>query len=157
VMERVILPALESGEHIVLDRFWFSTMVYGEAGGIDARTLEALIEPALRLWGCQSITLFFVDRDAPIDRDDEDAYWQKLRRLYADLAKAKHTGIAVEGVSNMGALKDTVAAILKKLPGSLKSKGVTRSQPARDQIAMAFHPSPEPTRPMEAPTILSKI
>jgi thymidylate kinase len=42
-IEQVILPALRSGAWVVLDRFWWSTFVYGLAGNVDGRSLELLI------------------------------------------------------------------------------------------------------------------
>ena len=39
-----ILPSIFSGYHVVLDRYWWSTFVYGIAGGIDKSVLASMIE-----------------------------------------------------------------------------------------------------------------
>jgi len=47
----IILPALNSGTWVVLDRFWWSTWVYGVHGGADRSCLELLIEAEKQAWG----------------------------------------------------------------------------------------------------------
>ena len=42
-IENSILPALKAGRWIVLDRFWWSTWVYGMALGIAERSLKAML------------------------------------------------------------------------------------------------------------------
>ncbi|MFD2157994.1 dTMP kinase [Rubritalea tangerina] len=43
-LEDVILPALDSGTHVVLDRYYFSTMAYQGANGYDVAELRATNE-----------------------------------------------------------------------------------------------------------------
>ena len=43
-IEGEVLPALRAGTWVVLDRFWWSTWVYGAAFGVPVRSLEAMIE-----------------------------------------------------------------------------------------------------------------
>ena len=50
-MEATLLPALASGTWVVLDRYWWSTWVYGLLSGMDRGVLEALIEVERRCWG----------------------------------------------------------------------------------------------------------
>ncbi|MBY0561004.1 nucleotide kinase domain-containing protein [Hyphomicrobium sp.] len=157
VMERVILPALASGEHVILDRFWWSTLVYGKAGGIESSTLKALIEPEIRLWGDQPMTLFLIDRDTPIDRDEDAGYWQKLRGLYAGLAKESISAHRVESIYNTATLTDAMSEILARLPEAVRSKVKTGQRKAADQISMAFHPAKQSAQKAEAPTVFSRL
>ena len=153
VLERVILPALASGQHIVLDRFWWSTLVYGRAGGLADHTLKALIEPELRLWSNQPTTLFLVDRETPIDRDEDAAAWQKLRKLYAELAG---TSKDVRRIPNTATLQKTVKQVLKGLPLAIRPD--PRSEGARaDQIAMPFQAAPAAQRAPAAPTVFARL
>jgi hypothetical protein len=46
-----ILPALRSGACVLLDRFWWSTWVYGIAAGVQARALKLLIRFERVQWG----------------------------------------------------------------------------------------------------------
>lgn len=157
VMERVILPALASGQHVILDRFWWSTLVYGKAGGIEASALKALIEPETRLWGDQPTTLFLVDRETPIDRDEDANSWQKLRGLYAELAKEDSSVHRVEVVSNTGTLEGAVSKILVRLPDSVCPEIKKGKRKAADQISMAFYPEKRSPQKVEAPTVFSKL
>jgi thymidylate kinase len=157
VMERIILPALASGEHVILDRFWWSTLVYGKAAGIEAGTLKALIEPEVRLWGDQPTILFLVDRDTPIERDEDIVFWQELRRLYAELASEVESAGRIEHIRNTGTLQDAVLRVLARLPDGVRSQvGKGRRGPA-EQIAMAFHPRPERPQQVGAPTVFSRL
>src|ERR1700722_2011213 len=42
-LRRTIRPALLAGEVVVMDRFWWSTLVYGRTGGADPESLSAMI------------------------------------------------------------------------------------------------------------------
>src|SRR5690242_16648580 len=44
VIENRILPVLARGGNVVLDRYWWSTWVYGTIGGLDPRIRNLLIE-----------------------------------------------------------------------------------------------------------------
>src|ERR1044071_4273325 len=43
-IESKILPALKKGRTVVLDRFWWSTWVYGKVGGVSPKILRAMIQ-----------------------------------------------------------------------------------------------------------------
>lgn len=45
-----IRPAIERGETVIMDRFWWSTVVYGRATGVDEDTLSILRQLAERQW-----------------------------------------------------------------------------------------------------------
>lgn len=153
VLERVILPALASGQHVVLDRFWWSTLVYGRASGIDDHTLKALIEPELRFWSDQPTTLFLVDRETPIDRHEDAAAWQKLRKLYAELAGASEN---VRQIANTATLQKAVKQVLKGLPKAIQPERGSRGGRV-DQIAMPFEATTAPPRAAAAPTVFARL
>ena len=50
-IESTIIPALRSGTSVVLDRFWWSTKVYGLAAGANKRLLNAMIDVELAAFG----------------------------------------------------------------------------------------------------------
>lgn len=108
-IESVIAPALESGETIILDRYWWSTWVYGIACGIRPNVLEALIEAERRTWGkWQPGLIFHVTRSTPL-RDEPSDMWQKLRAEY-DLLTAREFGkYPIHVLSNDGELQETVS------------------------------------------------
>src|SRR6266446_2304791 len=57
---RTILPAINSGTWVVLDRFWWSTWVYGRAAGIEPRILDALVSSEKLLWGQVTPSVVFL-------------------------------------------------------------------------------------------------
>jgi thymidylate kinase len=160
VMERVILPALQAGKHVILDRYWWSTRVYGESSGVTAATLEALIEPELRLWNDQPTLVFLVDRAEPINRDEDMSYWCKRRQLYAKLAEGESKRNKVSLLVNTS---EAVRAI-KQVVDVLKRAGIvdvarTRKAAKGGQLAIDFSGGPEQRDDhlSPSPLILSRI
>ena len=49
-IENTILPALESGEIVLLDRFWWSAWVYGTAAKANEAALEMLVKAEQAVW-----------------------------------------------------------------------------------------------------------
>jgi thymidylate kinase len=89
-IESRILPALAAGEVVVLDRFWWSTLVYGTVSGADASTLRAMIAVEECAWHSVRPTMaFLVDRAAPfvLRGDERLEEWHRLRASYSALAE----------------------------------------------------------------------
>lgn len=86
-IERDILPALAEGHIVLLDRFWWSTWVYGSKAGVDEGLLTTLVTLEQRVWKKLLPTaLFFIDRRRPIRREHSTRTFDQLRRLYQQLA-----------------------------------------------------------------------
>lgn len=49
-IETRIIPALKQGRYVVLDRCWWSTIVYGKISGVSRRALEAMVEVERLYW-----------------------------------------------------------------------------------------------------------
>ena len=87
-IESRIAPAVRKGAWVVLDRFWWSTYVYGLDAGVLERSLEHMIQLEKSIWGrlLPDIT-FLVDTPTPLRSDESDTdAWQRKRQLYAELA-----------------------------------------------------------------------
>lgn len=81
-IESKILPALRSGTAVILDRFWWSTKVYGLASGSDRKLLERMIDVELAAWGKVSPTcVFLIRREKPL-RPEPALQWRKWCELY---------------------------------------------------------------------------
>ncbi len=104
-----ILPALEAGTDVILDRFWWSTVVYGKVGGLDAGFLRRLIAVEKASWG-RTIpdAAIVLTRPSPMDRDVDEQHWQSLMAAYEDLAAAENGRL----IPNVGTPADAVADIL---------------------------------------------
>jgi thymidylate kinase len=112
-IERRIGPLLNEGEHVVLDRFWWSTWVYGIVGGTSHSILEALIEAERIQWGSlQPSLVILLDRDRPIDCDEDLNGWRRIRDGYLMLASKERDHYPIEIVQNAGTLEQTASRIV---------------------------------------------
>lgn len=116
VVARRILPELAGGRHVVLDRFWWSTWVYGMVGGADTSALGKLIEFERAVWGgVTPAAAFLIRRDSPVDRSEDLERWGRLDREYVRLAGREGDAHPVLTLQNAGSLDDAVESVLKFL------------------------------------------
>jgi thymidylate kinase len=107
-IETLILPSLEAGETIVLDRCWWSTWVYWIVGGSRSEILEALIEAERLARGqLQPGLLFYLTRSTPL-RDEPAETWGRLQREYDVLFKRESGKYPIHVLANDGEPKLTV-------------------------------------------------
>ena len=86
-IERWLLPIAASDSTLVLDRYWWSTWVYGMAGGVSEIILDCLLQAEVEMWGrCQPDVIVLIERDAPIDRKVAINAWKQLVGYYDRLA-----------------------------------------------------------------------
>ena len=107
-IESVIVPTLEAGETVVLDRYWWSTWVYGLVGGASPSILQSLINAERLAWGrwLPSI-VFHVTRSIPL-RNEPIETWEALRSEYDAIAKREEKNYPVYILLNNGGLAGTV-------------------------------------------------
>lgn len=123
VIETRIRPWIAAGKNVVLDRFWWSTLVYGSVGGGDQTALKQLVVAEETVWGdIKPSVAFIIDRDSPIDREEEDlTAWRLIREEYAQLALQETVKHSVVKICNIGTLTDAVdeveASILETITG----------------------------------------
>ena len=85
-----ILPAINSGKWVVLDRFWWSTWVYGRAAVIDPRILDSLIGPEKLLWGqFTPSVVFLIQRTKPFGETPAGDEFTILSDLYRELSRSE--------------------------------------------------------------------
>lgn len=104
-IESSIVPLLKRGQTIILDRFWWSTKIYGMVAGADAGVLNKLIEAEKLAWGaCKPDMIFYISRGTPL-RDEPLDVWSLLtegyERLAADEAEL-NTVCKIENESTLG-------------------------------------------------------
>ncbi len=160
-IERVIIPALYSGRHVVLDRFWWSTWVYGVVGGINRRVLQRMIDVELAQWGkVRPALAILLRRETPIDRDANRLDWLALRSEYDLLAERELTRHPVVAIDNVTYFDATVARVTSEVLSRLWTQRVTGQTPSdrvrQFQIAFAGTP-PQRARPSTGPNVLSPI
>jgi dTMP kinase len=120
-LEIVIIPSLMAGISFVLDRFWWSTIVYGRVNGISESTISALLQLERSGWGdTLPDVVFLISRLQPLRAEPLD-FWRRTKDSYQLLAKEEHGRYPIVGVDNDGEPEAT----LNKIVSVLKSLGMT--------------------------------
>ena len=146
-IERRILPALGQGHWVVLDRFWWSTWVYGRAASVESSTLDALIQAERLHWrDIKPGALFLIDRsNNEVDRDAR----APLRQGYQALSDRERGQHPIHRIQNDGTVEDSLGQMLALLGGLLPD---VRHTDSADVAAPAPGPSdqlpliPSPTK-----------
>jgi dTMP kinase len=111
-IESRILPLLEKGTSVVLDRFWWSTFVYGVAEGADRRLLSALIEAEKFLWADRLPTaLFYVTRNQPLGNEPVEK-WRRWNDIYRELVTSEIGKYPISVIENEGSLETAISTAL---------------------------------------------
>lgn len=129
-IEREILPALRAGTWIVLDRFWWSTWVYGAAFGVPEGSLEAMIELEQLHWGqVEPDVLFLVERDDGTPKDCAGFREQVLGK-YGELADREQGNGRVVTLRNNSSIEDTLGDLWNAI-----TPLATRLAPSRESAS----------------------
>ena len=121
-IERSIVPALHRGVWVILDRFWWSTHVYGLISGVERSILDAMIHVELLQWkGTDPDVLFLVER-AESTKDADDTM---LRREYGVLCEAERDRYPVRIIRNDSSIADSISGILAVLDERFGTSNVT--------------------------------
>lgn len=89
--------ALDAGETIILDRFWWSTWVYGVVDGVAPRIMDELVGVEKLVWGDAVPTVgILVKRDSPFRPENSPGRFAALCKAYEEMAaRAGHPVIEV--------------------------------------------------------------
>ena len=114
LIQRKLKPLMNEKCIILLDRFWWSTYVYGLAGGLDDNTIQTIIKPELLFWKEINIKKIFLlernERKRDYDADKENVIINQYRRL------AKKELICTI-INNNGSLDEVINAIYNSIIG----------------------------------------
>ncbi len=114
-VEREILPALHAGTWVVLDRFWWSTWVYGAAYGVPEQSLQAMIHLEELHWGSfKPDVVFLVEREHGIP-DDGGKQHSQILDGYRQLASRERLRSRVETLRNDSSVEDALDAAWKTI------------------------------------------
>ena len=119
-IESRIAPAVREGAWVVLDRFWWSTYVYGLDAGVLEQSLEHMIQLEKTVWGdLLPDVMFLVDTATPLRSDESDSEaWQRKRKLYAELANRERDSyrcVGIETERGQEARKSALERILREV------------------------------------------
>jgi dTMP kinase len=112
-IETRILPLLRSGRHVVLDRFWWSTWVYGTVAKGNREALTAMISAEHACWGVtQPSAAFLIMRTVPLRGIEIDSSWRELCKAYGELAEVERSRCPVQVIRNDSAVDEALRQII---------------------------------------------
>ena len=139
-IEGHILSALRAGTWIVLDRFWWSTWVYGAALGVPERSLETMVELEQLHWGqVKPDVLFLVERQNSAPGDGEGLRGEILRG-YRDLENREQLHSNVVKLHNGSSLEDALDAAWEAITPMVRRlfQGVIPTTDAQQDVQLAL-------------------
>ena len=114
-IEGDILPALRAGTWVVLDRFWWSTWVYGAALGVPKRSLETMIELEQLHWGRFRPNVLFLVKRKGRTPEDRPRLEKEILERYRELADRERLHSRVVPLHNDSTVEDTLDAAWDEL------------------------------------------
>ena len=113
LLEQKILPLLESGSDILLDRYWWSTIAYGISNNIARGRLEKIVSLEQEITDkIQNKVIFYITREHR-ESDYNQATEQKILDEYEKLFNNYH-GVKYR-IHNDDSIQGTIQNILNKL------------------------------------------
>ncbi|MGA3106473.1 MAG: hypothetical protein ABSD53_18485 [Terriglobales bacterium] len=117
-IDRVVRPAIEHGTWVILNRFWWSTWVYGMLGNVNPKCLELIIEAERHFWGdLQPSAIFLVRRQEAIRREHAQETFDRLASLYRELSIREQASGVIHDLENseLGASLQSITTVLKEI------------------------------------------
>lgn len=115
-IERFLLPAIQNGTDVVLDRFWWSTWVYGVNQGVSTEVLDSMIHVETLYWGSHKpAAVFLVSRTEPLRVETDPQSWQDLCERYRVIARKQSKHFPVFTLFNENAVDDALLRIVQSL------------------------------------------
>jgi thymidylate kinase len=117
-IESRILPALAQGAWFILDRFWWSTWVYGTVDRVSAGALDKLVEAEQAAWkNTIPAVAFLVKRTSPFRPEHTEARFLELVKLYDEIAlrATKYHPVITISNDNLSDSADAIRAEIDKL------------------------------------------
>jgi thymidylate kinase len=111
-IDRAIRPRIVRGETVILDRYWWSTWVYGMDTGAAKATMDALVECERQHWGALiPAVVILVTRQDSLRTEDAGPAWARRVSLYRQVADRERTRYPVRTVSNDATEAETLARV----------------------------------------------
>lgn len=128
-LERRILPALREGGVVILDRSWWSTVVYGREFGLDEEAVQALAYYEKHFWrGAVPTATFLLTRTAA---EAEHRNYRALADRYHDLARSEEDQHHVCMVENDGCIEQTLQRMIQIIT-ALRTVAIPTSKRQQD-------------------------
>ncbi|MFM9995114.1 MAG: dTMP kinase [Phycisphaerales bacterium] len=110
-----IRPALERGDTAIMDRFWWSTIVYGRVSGVEHVTLSLLRQLAEHHWSFVVPTAAYVLMGAPKGVPPSQDHIYPLHTAYAEFVESLRVPFPVRVLHSGGADRHYAGQILEDI------------------------------------------
>lgn len=114
LIQRQLMPLSNSRCIVLLDRFWWSTYVYGLAGGVEENIIQSIIAPELLYWKDIDIKKIFLIERSERQKDYELSKESNIIDEYRKLAKKE---LKCERLDNNESLVEVVNRVYKSIFG----------------------------------------
>jgi thymidylate kinase len=154
-LNKTIIPALESGEIVVMDRFWWSTITYGEVSGIDHEPLELMIDIELHHWSHhQPTAVFLLERAKPGRHEHSPPLYGRITEAYSNLEKSERGKYPIHCVPITGSVEESFERILSLLQFRASERNRAGRTPRQGTLPLQSEPL---LSSRKAPMILAKL
>jgi len=110
-IEARIIPLLERGATIILDRFWWSTCAYGLVANVNSKLIELLIEIERVAWKEWVPTCVFLVTRIPNAESQNSLEIEQLRMRYDQLVRSETGKYPIELIVNDTSLREVVKKV----------------------------------------------
>ena len=117
-----IIPSLERGDIIFLDRYWWSTYVYGKIYGVEESVLKQMINIEKHFWrNYLPSTLFLIKSPKePYKLGLDIKLWEKIVSEYNSLSQFECKFYPVEAILNSQSIDLSLNKIMKSITEIMK-------------------------------------
>lgn len=111
-----ILPLLRAGNIILLDRYWWSTIIYGKKADVKQEVLNAMIDIENHFWDKHLPNcVFLLSRTKSLKNELTQEEWNNIKREYTQLKNREEEKYPIFEVSNETTLEATSTLITQKI------------------------------------------
>jgi thymidylate kinase len=155
-LQTTIIPALESGEIVVMDRFWWSTVAYGKVSGMDPESLRLMINLELHHWSLHRPTaIFLLLRSTRARMEHSSAFHNLLEDAYVELEATEKENYAVHRISTARTIEESLYDILSVVKVGTSVVPHRRALPPRQRTLPLHSEPPFPSR--QPPVVFTKL
>lgn len=113
-IENRIRPAILARKTIILDRYWWSTVAYGQASNIPKTIIDAMVKLEKTVWGnLLPDKLFLITRHEPFRAELDSKSWIRIYSAYQDLFEKEKGNYPIDIIYNSKPLKRVVSDVVR--------------------------------------------
>lgn len=115
-ISKAIIPLIEEGNIVLLDRYWWSTVVYGKKAGIKEVVLHNMIDIENHFWGNHLPKgVFLLSRTTPLKDELNLDEWNVIKAEYAALKNREEKKYPIFEVFNETTLEEISTFLTLKI------------------------------------------